>query len=133
MLSVLYVLLSFGVHIGFGSERVVETSRNTTDGFKFKIKRSLFTKVANKRLKINQNVNIIQQSHQPTPTNCGKACQDLIPCLAFVFHRKKQPLTCLLVDHSVNVMDLEDDDSADYYEIEVLKMLHILSSYCIYY
>jgi len=99
--------------------RLNETWKDTNDGFKFKIKRSLFTKIANKRFKINQNVSIIQQTYQTTPTNCGKTCQDLIPCLGFLFRRLKQSFTCLLVDHSVRIRDMEDDDSTDYYEIQV--------------
>jgi len=101
------------------SEKVTETSKDTNDGFKFNIKRSLFTKIGNTKFKTNHNVSIIQQNQQPTPTHCGKACQDLIPCLSFLFYRKKQSLNCLLVDHSVHKMDFEDDNSADYYEIEV--------------
>jgi len=75
---------------------------------------------SNKRFKTNQNVNnTIQQTYQPTPANCGKACQDLIPCLGFLFRRLKQSVTCLLVDHHVSMMDMEDDSSSDYYEIQV--------------
>jgi len=129
------------LHIEYcASERVIKTWKNTTEGINFKIKRSLFTKFANKKLKTNQNINIIQQSHQATPTNCGKACQDIIPCLGFLFYRNnKQTTTCLLVDHSVNIRDMEEDDSVDYYEIKVkqrysfiLLILHFGKfSYCL--
>ena len=112
------------IQSGYSSERVIETWKNTTEGINFKIKRSLFTKISNKKFKITQNVNIIQQTSQSTPTNCGKACQDIKPCLAFLFRRNKQHLNCLLVDHSVHTRDMEDDESSDYYEIEVLYLLH---------
>ena len=108
------------IHFGLARKRVTETWKDTNHGFKFKIKKSLFTKIGNKKFKTNNNVNIIQQTQHSTVTHCGKACQDLAPCLSFLFYRKKQPLNCLLVDHSVNKRDMEDDNGADYYEIEVI-------------
>jgi len=113
MKSILAILCF--LHFGYGFEKVSETSKDTDDGFKFKIKRSLFTKIPNVKLKTTDAVNIIQQS--------GKACQDLIPCLSFLFYRKKQSLNCLLINHSVNKKALEDDNEADYYEIEVITYL----------
>ena len=101
------------------SEKVIETWKNTTQGINFKIKKSLFTKISNKKFKITQDVNIIQQTYQSTPTNCGKACQDVESCLSFLFRRNMHHLNCLLVDHSVRIVDMEDDDNADYYEIQV--------------
>ena len=105
-----------------GSKRVTETWKNTTEGINFKIKRSLFTKISERKFKITENVNIIQQTYQSTPTNCGKACQNVEPCLGFLFRRNMQQLNCLLVDHSVNIMDMEDDEGSDYYEIQVIYL-----------
>jgi len=121
MKSILAILCF--LHFGYGFEKVSETSKDTDDGFKFKIKRSLFTKIPNVKLKTTDAVNIIQQTQHSTPTHCGKACQDLIPCLSFLFYRKKQSLNCLLINHSVNKKALEDDNEADYYEIEVITYL----------
>ena len=44
-------------------------------GIIFKIKKSLFTKICNKKFMVTQDVNIIQQTYQSTPNklNCGKA------------------------------------------------------------
>jgi len=123
------------IHFGYASKRVTETWKDTNEGIKFKIKRSLFTKIPNVEFKVNHSVNIIQQTQHPTPTHCGKACQDLIPCSSFLFYRKKRSSNCLLVDHSVNKNDIKDDVNADYYEIQVilyLIMANILSTQTVF-
>ena len=114
------LLFCFFLYIDHGcTERITKSWKNTTEGIDFKIKKSLFIKFSNKKFKITQDVNIIQQTYQSTLTNCGKACQDVESCLSFLFRRNMQHLNCLLVDHSVKIVDLEDDGNADYYEIQV--------------
>jgi len=120
---ILHVLVLCLVHHG-SSERVTERLKYTEKGNKLEIRQSSFKKVTNRNFKSSHNYVILQQIHEEaTLVKCAAACQDNEACLGFLFNRTQS--CCSLLDHLVDINQLEHYNGTDYYEIKVNRYIKL--------